>query len=182
MRALLLMLLVLAVAPAQEVYRTFHGYLMVQEKGVAVLRTPQELEAFIHRLPERRLQMKQPAPPNQDPLLQRPTVDFTKRALVAVWSDNVHIRVGVKSVRREGDNLRLDVSYEVPPNYRGYAAPYGYGQYELVEVDLFPGKAIWERSEARPGTQAGARRLASWGGWQPAVGPPIVVVRRDGNK
>lgn len=144
---MLLLALLLLLAGDVEVYRTFRGPVMQREKGLAVIRTQQALEAFILRLPAQKVQMKQPAPPNPDPLLQRPSFDFTKRALVVVWSDSFNIPVTVQGVTREGDNLRLDVRYGA---HHPGAEPYGYGQYVLVEVDAFPGRALWTPPPAAP--------------------------------
>lgn len=120
--------------------RQFEGYIHANERGWAAVRNQMDYEAFVARVPVKRIQKKQPAPPSEDPLLRTPAIDFSQRSLVAVWSENIHIDAKISDARREGDNMLVTVTFEVPPNYRNYATPYGYGQYHLLEVEKFSGE------------------------------------------
>ena len=128
--------------PARAADGSWHGFLSCDNaRGCLAIHDQTEYHEFVQRIPKDRIQMKQPAPPSQDPLLKKPTVDFQEHALVAVWSENVHIGCRIEGTRREGDDLKVQVNFDVPPDYRNYAAPYGYGQYHVLEVPAFPGRA-----------------------------------------
>ena len=128
--------------PVWAVDRSWHGFLACDnQRGCRAIHSQAEYEEFVERIPKERLQMKHPAPPSQDPLLQKPAIDFLAHTLVAVWSENVHIGCRIQDTRREGDDLKVQVDFDVPPDYRNYAAPYGYGQYHVLEVPAFPGSA-----------------------------------------
>ena len=130
--------LVCACAWAQSL--NFRGLIQCRGRGWTALRTQAEYQAFVDRLPKDRVQMKQPAPPSQDPLLKMPPVDFRQHALVAVWSHNIHIEARVVEAHLEGDDMKVELSFETPRDYRNYAAPDGFGQYHLVEVEPFGGE------------------------------------------
>jgi len=120
----------------------WRGVLRCEKTGrsFCAIRSQKEYDDFVARIPKERLQMKQPAPPSTDPLLEQPEVDFEQHALVAIWSSNVHIGCEIRGTHREGDNLVVDTAFDAPSDWRNYAAPDGYGQYYVVEVDTFPGE------------------------------------------
>lgn len=139
MRKWLLLMLAL---PAWAADGSWHGFVRSENaRGCLAIRNQTQYDAFVERIPKERLQMKQPAPPSQDPFLLKPSVDFQKRTLVAVWTENVHIGCKISQTRREGDDLQVTVDFDVPSDYQNYAAPYGYGQYHVLEVPSFPGNA-----------------------------------------
>lgn len=133
-----LLFLLLAVAWAEPTQ--FEGFIQAKQRGWAAVRNQMEYEAFVARVPTFRIQKRQPAPPSQDPILRTPAIDFSQCSLVAVWSENIHIDAKVSEAHREGDDMVVVASFEVPPNYRNYAAPYGYGQYHLLQVEKFSGE------------------------------------------
>lgn len=139
MRKWLLLLLAL---PAWAADGSWFGFVSCEnQRGCLAIHNQAEYDAFVERIPKARIQMKQPAPPSQDPFLGKPEIDFRRRALVAVWSENVHIGCKITQTRREGGDLKVTADFDVPPDYRNYAAPYGFGQYHVLEVPSFPGKA-----------------------------------------
>ncbi|MCW5871594.1 MAG: hypothetical protein KIS61_30360, partial [Candidatus Eremiobacteraeota bacterium] len=135
-------LLLMLALPAWAADGSWHGLVRCEnERGCLAIHTQAEYDAFVERIPKERIQMKQPAPPSQDPFLRQPRVNFQEHSLVAVWTENVHIGCKITETRREGNDLKVKVDFEVPPDYRNYAAPYGFGQYHVLEVPSFPGKA-----------------------------------------
>ena len=125
-----------------------------QKGSWTAIRTPGEYDAFVERIPKTRLQKRQPAPPSTDPLLKKPAIDFDRYALVAIWSDNVHIDCKIIGTEREGDDLVVHMAYDAPSeDVRNYAAPLGYGQYHVVRVETFPGQLkLGALNKKAPGT------------------------------
>jgi hypothetical protein len=142
MRMLWMFLLCLTGLVAAEPEKvSWEGFVQCGDaRGWTAIRSQAEYQAFVDRVPKQRIQMKQPAPPSTDPLLQMPPVDFTRHALVAIWSHNIHIDAKILGTERDGPDLVVHTAYDAPSDYRGYAAHYGYGQYCLVRVDTFPGE------------------------------------------
>ena len=121
---------------------SWHGFVRCDNRrGCLAIHTQADYEQFVGRIPKERIQMKQPAPPSEDPFLQKPPIDFAEHALVAVWTENVHIGCRIQETSPAGGDLKVRVDFDVPPDYRNYAAPYGYGQYHVLQVPAFPGRA-----------------------------------------
>ena len=146
-RSLVLMVALAVGSGADAWSREFQGFVACQGPGWAALRSQQEYKSFVERVPRERLQKKLPAPPSSDPLLQLPGVDFSTSCLVVVWSDNVHIEARVLQAEAKGEELWVEVRFHRPPHVEGYAAPYGFGQYHLVEVPRFEGALQVKESE-----------------------------------
>lgn len=137
----LCLLLCLALGASAEPWsRSFQGFVQARSRGWQRLRSPEEYAQFVQGIPKQRLQQKQPAPPSTDPLLNLPEVDFSSHFLLAVWSENVHIDAHIVALRSQGGEMHLEVQYLRPTQVEGYAAPYGFGQYHLVEVPRFDGE------------------------------------------
>jgi hypothetical protein len=88
-------------------------------------------DALIARLPPERIQMKQPAPPSDDPLLKRPPIDFTTHMLVVVTRGDTLTPPTLARVIDEPD--RVVVRY-VAPGPPPEARPHGVGGYVAVKV------------------------------------------------
>ena len=135
---LVLSLVLLAALPrdlaAQEQpYRVLSGFVLQSEFGPpsCVIQTPEELAEFVACLPERLPHMKEPAPPNPDPIRQPDFhLDFAKQVLVVcVQRDTIsafprYKRVGAESEARVVD---FDVPGRPPE-----ARPYDWGVYTAV--------------------------------------------------
>lgn len=119
--------------------RSFEGFVQARSRGWQCLRSPEEYRHFIQGIPKQRLQQKQPSPPSTDPLLNMPEVDFSSHCLLTVWSENVHVDARIVAVRCQEGDMHIEVRYLRPAQVEAYAAPYGFGQYHLVEVPRFDG-------------------------------------------
>ena len=56
----------------------------VKPSPLTVVRDAKAYARFLERLPKKQISRTRPAPPNSDPLLKRPPIDFTKHTLLAV--------------------------------------------------------------------------------------------------
>ena len=150
---LIFTLLALALPTWSEPVTSFTGFVSCQGRGWAALRTQQEYQDFVARIPRQRLQMKQPAPPSTDPLLHLPPFDFERDALIVAWSDNVYVITSIEDVRRQGEDLEIDLSFNQPGNLKARATPHGFGHYHLLRVESFKGQlktgSIGQKSDAQ---------------------------------
>lgn len=148
MRAKVL-ILVLASQLCRAAGGSWHGFVSCDNhRGCAALHNQAEYDQFVERIPKERLQMKQPAPPSDDPLLLKPVIHFEQQTLLAVWSENVHIGCRIGAIHRDGEDVKVEVDFEVPPDYRNYSAPYGFGQYHVLALPAFSGTARLYLSKA----------------------------------
>lgn len=139
------------VAPkaALRVLRAYHGRvsLPLAAPGVKaqaheglVLRNPAAYAAFIDRLPRKRIQMKSPAPPSDDPLLKRPVVDFSKQMVIVVLRDDMYVGPQIVAARPTATGLRVEVVLPNPAATRGAARMAGIGTYHAIIVARVDGK------------------------------------------
>ena len=56
----------------------------VKPSLLTVVRDAKACARFLDRIPKKQISRTRPAPPNPDPLLKRPPIDFTKHTLLAV--------------------------------------------------------------------------------------------------
>ncbi|MCB9563735.1 MAG: hypothetical protein H6709_23800 [Kofleriaceae bacterium] len=98
---------------------------------VHAIRDADAYRAFVARLPERRIQMKQPAPPSRDPLRAGPAIDFTRDMLIVAVRAETLQPAEIARVTRDGDRLVVDVVVAPQPPA---ARPDGVGAYAAVRV------------------------------------------------
>lgn len=123
-------------AEAQE----WSGYVTCDGHGWQLIRSQQDFDKFIERVPRERLQKRQPAPPSGDPILEHPQVDFQEYSLVAVWSHNWAIVPRIDSSNLEGNDLKVELVYHTPKDYRNYQAPNNHGRYLVMQVPKVSGE------------------------------------------
>lgn len=111
-----------------------------------VIRSDAEYDAFVGRLPERRIQMRQPAPPSTDPLRQRPPVDFGEFMLVVVIrGDTLSAAAELGRVVATGDDAVVEYAAAEPPPE---ARPSGIGAYAAARVARVGGEVRFEERAA----------------------------------
>ena len=96
-------------------------------------------DALIARLPAHRIQMKQPAPPSDDPLRARPPIDFDRAMLVVVTRGEALAPPIIARVRAEADRLVVRVIAPRPPPA---ARPLDVGGYAAVLVPRAAGPVV----------------------------------------
>lgn len=113
-------------------------------------------DALVERLPTHRVQMKQPAPPSEDPLRARPPIDFATEMLVVVARTDTLEPPVVGGVSVDGARLRIHVAAPTPPPA---ARPTGIGGYVALRVPRTPGEPAL--AEAPLFTEASEAALAT---------------------
>lgn len=100
-----------------------------------VIRDQAGYDALVAALPRRRIQMKQPAPLNEDPLLQKPTIDFTRQMLVVATRRSMFHGPKIKRVLLiRGKELIVEILHESPEGIMAMASRSDVGTYEAVVV------------------------------------------------
>ena len=129
-------------AKAVEVLETYSGVCWV---GAGIPGDPVEtmmnfpiysradFEKFIGRIPKGSPSKTNPPPKNDDPLLEKPEIDFEKNmALVLLYPDTLSSVPRVLSIRE--DATAMWVKAEHPAKPPGEAYPVGMGAYTLVVI------------------------------------------------
>jgi hypothetical protein len=106
---------------------------------VVIIRDEAAYHAFVARLPEKRVQMKQPAPPSDDPMRARPAIDFGVDMLVVVVRGDT---LGPPTIARVNAAAGQVVIHYVAPPPPPEARPHGIGGYAAVQVPRTDGVAV----------------------------------------
>jgi hypothetical protein len=135
-----------------QVHTRYAGYIallytnppaQVLQREALLIRDRSAFEAFVDRIPEHKLQKRQPAPPSDDPLLERPTIDFDRHSIVVlVRGDTPWGTIEVRSLQREGDRLLVRSEHPPLPEHGPMAQPMGIGTYIALVVDRFDGPLL----------------------------------------
>lgn len=107
------------------------------------VRSPAEFDAFIGSIPTHRIQMKQPAPPSDEPLLKRPAIDFAKHTLLVAVRDDMYVGPEISAVTRAGAGVVVDVALPDLGDAVHAARMEGVGTYHAVLVDRVEGDITW---------------------------------------
>jgi len=100
-----------------------------------VIRDQAGYDALVATLPTYRIQMKQPAPPNDDPLLKKPKIDFTRQMLVVAIRHSMFYGPKIKRVLlARGRELIVEILHESPEGIMAMASRSDVGTYEAVLV------------------------------------------------
>jgi hypothetical protein len=134
----------------------YEGQAIDTEPQDRVIRDQDGYDALVETLPKHRIQMKQPAPPNDDPLLQKPPIDFSREMLIVVFRHSMYYGPKIKRVLRGRDGaLIVEILHERPEGVMPMASRADVGTYEAVvvprsdEAPLFRVEEKQLRREAR---------------------------------
>lgn len=116
----------------------------VPEKDTRVIQNAKEFEAFVSRIPTKRVQKRQPAPPSTDPLLKDPQIDFATHTMLVVERPSMYIGPEIERVEARGEGAH--VLYRLPPlGETVYAAAVmDMGTYWAVVVPKVQGEVTFE--------------------------------------
>jgi len=103
--------------------------------GGRVIRDQAGYDALVATLPKRRVQMKQPAPLNDDPLLKKPKIDFSRQMLVVAIRHSMFHGPKIRRVLLvRGRELIVEILHESPEGIMAMASRSDVGTYEAVVV------------------------------------------------
>jgi len=108
-----------------------------------VIRDKGSLERFIDRVPERKMQHVPHPEPNDDPILQRPEIDFEKQMLLAIVSHepNRFVELDIQGVELASGTVRVLCHYPEPGPVLQKIISYGF--YCAVVVPRFDGEVVF---------------------------------------
>jgi len=123
------------------------------EPAGRVIRDQAEYAALVATLPKYRVQMKQPAPPSEDPLLKRPPIDFSRHMLVVAIRRSMFYRPKIRRVLlAHGKELIVEILHESPAGIMAMASRSDVGTYEAVIVPRADEKPVFlvEKKTVKP--------------------------------
>ena len=113
-----------------------------------VIRDQAQYDALVGQLPEFRIQMKQPAPKNADPLLARPAIDFAMHMLVFTVRRSAFYGPTISSVAPDGGGgLRVEVVHKRPAAVMAVASRDDVGTYAAVLIPRHDGPVVFHLRE-----------------------------------
>ncbi|MDG2488014.1 MAG: hypothetical protein P8M65_09925 [Roseibacillus sp.] len=81
------------------------------EPSELIIRNQADYEAFVVRIPKRKITRTRPAPPSDDPLLGKPAIDFENNMiLVAIRSDSMYVSPQFESIVADKNALIVRIS------------------------------------------------------------------------
>ena len=111
--------------------RSFPGKaLKAKPSPLKVVRDAKGYDEFLKLIPKKQISRTRPAPPNTDPLLKKPPVDFTRHTLLAISRPSMTRPVFKKITEGEKDVM---VSVEFPREFPA-AHPIHIGTYTAVLI------------------------------------------------
>ena len=117
------------------------------EDTTLLIRTQEDFENFVARIPKRAIQKKQPAPPSQDPLLSQETLDSGLMMLVSMRFDNNYAYAPINKVEKSADAIHA--WYSLPPlgETAMYASMSGVGTYHAVLIPADATTVVFQQSD-----------------------------------
>lgn len=111
----------------------------------STVKNDSEYDAFIAQIPTKRIQMRQPAPDSEDPMLKRPAVDFETQMLLVVRSGSIHQVPEITEVLDSPDEREVIYTIPAVENLEMMAQPRGTGRYAAVLVSRTDGRVRFTR-------------------------------------
>lgn len=138
------------VVPLREYHGRVHVFMATDADPalhvLSVIRDQAAYEAFCSRIPEQQLMQVPSPPPSNDPLLQRPPIDWeSEMLLVASRSENMHVGCRIMQIVQANDGS-LDVRVDLDPigDTPTLASVLGVGRYHAVVVPRTAGEVRTE--------------------------------------
>lgn len=103
---------------------------------LTVIRDVTAYEKFLNRIPKKQISRTRPAPPNKDPLLKQPKVDFTKHSLLLVERPSLTSPIFRKLERAPKETV-VTVTF---PRNQPLARPIHIGCYAALLVPKIDGR------------------------------------------
>jgi len=131
------------------VHATYAGHYIYREgnfgiltSGPRVIKDLETFSSFQSGLPTHRIQKRQPAPPNDDPMLALEP-DFEKHMLLVAYRvDVMTFDIHFEGVERVSDTLLVKVR-RPSPDGAAHARIANIGGYAAILIDRFDGDIVW---------------------------------------
>lgn len=114
--------------------------------GEGVIRNEQNFHRFIARIPDKVMNFVPSPPPSDDPLLQRPNIEFDKHMVLVITSYSPGCFIDLDIVRIELASKAMKVLFQYSdPGPVGRARPkiISYGAYCAVLTPRFDGEVVF---------------------------------------
>lgn len=116
---------------------TFGGHIELPFDS-QVIEDQQRFEALVEHIPEKKVQKKMPAPPNDDPILDEPDIDFDAEVLLVAVCQTYYCQLEFLGVRSEEDGYVVGVDLPGEGEKAMYhARPANVGNYRALVVPRF---------------------------------------------
>ena len=109
-----------------------------KESPMIVVQSSKDYEKFLKRIPVKQISRTRPAPPNTDPMLKKPKIDFSKHTLIAVTRPSMTSPV-IGSIKTNEKRVEVDVNF---PRELPAAHPINIGTYTAVLIPKTLGKFL----------------------------------------
>ena len=102
-----------------------------------IIRNNEQFADFVHRIPKRKIQKKNPAPLSDDPFVNGLLIDFNQHILlVSIRSDNMYAKAPIVSVLETNDYITAMIEVESLDDTEMMASVGGIGTYYAVKIPL----------------------------------------------
>jgi hypothetical protein len=100
-------------------------------------------------IPETEMTPISPAPPSDDPLLQKPEIDFEKQMILVIFSHDVNqfISLKIKKVEIINEKMIVTTWYETSNPDAIVSKIVDYGFYYAVVLNTFDGEIVFQEEE-----------------------------------
>jgi hypothetical protein len=105
-----------------------------------VIRDAASFEQLVRMIPVTQITKRRPSPPSDDPLLERPDIDWSKHMMVVVFRANtMYVPPKLERPRQQNGKLVLELSHPPLGDTANAAAMMGIGTYCAIVIDRFDG-------------------------------------------
>jgi hypothetical protein len=116
---------------------TFGGHIELPFDS-QVIEDQQSFDALVEHIPKNKVQKKMPAPPNDDPILDEPEIDFDAEVVLLAVCPTYYCQLEFVGVRRDDDGYVVSVNLPGEGEKAEYhARPANVGNYRAVVVRRF---------------------------------------------
>jgi hypothetical protein len=114
-----------------------------------IIKNRDEYENFISMIPEYEMTPVSPAPPNDDPLLKKPEINFDTQMMLVIFSHDVNLFIPLKIEKVEiiDDTMIVSTWYETPDPDEIVSKIVDYGLYYAVVINSFDGEIVFREQE-----------------------------------
>ena len=110
-----------------------------------IIRNDKEFDAFVARIPKKRIQKKNPAPDTDDSFVGGERIDFEKSILlVSIRDENMYSQAPIVRVYESNDKVKVKIEKPVDEERAMMASMGGVGTYYAVQIPLVTKEIMFE--------------------------------------